>query len=104
MQCQSAIIRILLGQNYNTFWIVCVIGICRIFLIKTSAARFAIFQPPFPNVPFVSNILPRLYYYKVLLCRLVWLTEIQSPKGGISNKKQNIEKKNQILCTFVALF
>ena len=50
--------------------------------------------------------LTKLALMDKILCRLVWLTdflEIQSPKGDICYKKQNIEK-NQTLCTFVAFF
>ena len=55
----------------------------------------------------MSNALPELIkltlLYKVLFCRLVWLTdffEIQLSNGDICYKTQNIEK-DQILHTFV---
>ena len=107
-----SIISIFPGQNYNTLWKVCVMCNSWIFWIMPCVARFLIlFHPPLPNVSCVSNILPRLMKLallcKVLLCRLVWLTDFLdnlSPKGNNSYKRHQILKKYRILCTSVALF
>ena len=113
IQCQIALISITLGQNYNTLWTVCVIGISWIFWIIVVVARFLrLCHCPFSNVFCVSNILPRLVkltllYTQVSLCRLVWLTdflEFNHPRETFASKDTKYISKKQIICTFVAFF
>ena len=93
--------KYILGQNYNTLWTVYVMVISWIFWILACVARFTIlFHLLLSNVSSVSNILPRYIklalLYKVLLRRLVWLTDfldIQSPKGDIYYKRHEMFKK-----------
>ena len=90
----------------------CVMGISWMFWIIACVARFLILFLPLLNVSCMSNIFPRLiklaFLYKILLCRLLWLTDFfenQSPKGGICCKIHKIlKKKKQIWCTYVAFF
>ena len=112
---------IFLGQNYNTLWTelqYTLDSLCDGYFLdilnNSQSPGFSCyirFHRSLPNVSCVSNILPRLIkltlLYKVLWCRLVWLTdflEIQSAKGDICYKRREISEKSQILCTFVAFF